>query len=112
MSNANESSKGKFDRLHEVIAKIGALMAEFPKDSPAITELEQHRKSIMGLVYGDVTNTLGQEKTEDTSIVLAAQNSVAETRLLRARQTLDGDLELAQLISDSQALKEMRASRG
>lgn len=112
MSEANKNPLEMHDRVHEVVAVIGSLMACYPEGSRVARELEQHRKGIMGLVYGDLTDTLGKENRENSELVSEAQDKKNQSRIVRALTRIEQDDALAELVRNSQVLQELVATRG
>lgn len=112
MPEANKSPQEMHDRVHEVVAVIGCLMACYPEGSRTGRELEQYRKGIMGLVYGDLTDTLGKEDRENSELISKVQGNKDQMRIVRALNRIDQDDKLAELVRNSQVLRELAGSGG
>lgn len=112
MSEANKPAGEMNDRLHEVVAVLGGLIGCYPVNSRVAGELEQIRKSVMALVIGDITGTLEQENRESSELLRETQSNKTESRILRALNRIDQDDKLAELVRNSQVLRELVDSRG
>jgi len=105
-----ELEQKRIDALHRVVQGLGELISSYEEKSPAAAELEQARKYVLGIVFGEKTGVL-TSTPELTSAYNSAMSVFSEDRIMRALTQMNTAEKAAGVIADLKLFQEMLKAR-
>ena len=101
-----ELEQKRIDALHRVVQGLGELISSYEEKSPAAAELEQARKYVLGIVFGEKAGTL-ISSPELTSAYNSAMGAFIDERITRAMAQMNKMEKAVDLMADRELLHKM-----
>jgi len=101
-----ESKTDRVEALHQVVEGLGCLIGSYPEGSKIARELENIRKHVLGLVFGEKAGTLNLDQglSEEFGNIYG---SLVSSRFKRAITRMEQDEKVVDRLADREYLRRL-----